>query len=225
MEISRITAQDATGTSSETYPGATTSGNLLIAVVSDTDGVTDTIAITGFTTAISTGTSSNQISILYKIANGTESVITPTAGVGTFLTGIYEYTGNTATPFDKSASNATNLTTSLSVSTGTTATTTNANEVAIGAVYWETGVQTFSSATNSFNIVSSIGTHLFVVDSILSSKATYQTTITVTGTSDIYSAVIATFMAPVEPSFVKIPANINGGAKIRPHAFSPGLAR
>lgn len=201
MAISRLVGQTATNTAAAasvaaTYPGATTANNLLIAVVYANDSA-GTPAITGWTSVINPATSGQQSALFFKIASGSESIITATdTGATDMGIAIYEYTGNaTASVLDKSASNSDGVTPALTASTGTTTTTTQADEYAIAFAYWETSSQTFASATNSFSSLSSVGNHLIIVDRTLVATGTFTTSITVTGTNDTWSAGIATFKA------------------------------
>lgn len=230
MAIARISAQDASATGTNgavaTYPTTATNNNLLVAIgVSDTGA--GTMAIAGFTQVLNNFTSGNQISIFYKVSAGTETTITMTDDGGSTVNAlaIFEYSGLSTTPLDKFASAGDNITSTLSVASGTTATTTNSDELLIAAAFWENALQTFSSATNSFTNILNVGSRLFVVERIVASTGAYSTTITVTGTAGSALGAIATFAAPAVPKYRQIVTNINGGAKLRPAIFVPGLAR
>jgi hypothetical protein len=113
MAISRISSQDASGTStttsvSATYPGATTSGNLLIAVVAGALGQTYTtngITISGWTQIDSCyiltvfGSKDGEGVIFGKIADGTETTITAHSTASEIAMGIFitEYSGASLT--------------------------------------------------------------------------------------------------------------------------------
>lgn len=99
MAISRLTGQDNKGASTTasvavSYPGATTSGNLLIATAYNNNSSTPAISgWTGTTTGINSNTA--HMGVFYKIADGTETSITATATSATIMRlHLYEYTGN-----------------------------------------------------------------------------------------------------------------------------------
>lgn len=104
MAIARLTGQDAlgavaSGTSvTANYPGATTSGNLLIATLW---GGGNGGSVSGFTgTTVGLNSSTATIGLFYKIADGTETTITgTTASSGIGKLHIYEYSG-AANPVD-----------------------------------------------------------------------------------------------------------------------------
>lgn len=223
MAISRLTGQDATGTGSgsatATYANNATPGNLLIAVVGDDAGA-GIPALTGFTVAVNPGISGTQITIFYKVANGSEKIITCSyASAGALSLSIFEYTG-TARSFalDKTGSATSGVGTGLTATGGTTATTTEANELLIAAANWDTAnVEVFASATNSFNQRLSTSP-MMVVDRIVAATGAYVTDITITGTAAGWTSAIATFKAQSFSFYQNKP-------NLRPHPFSPGLAR
>lgn len=205
MAISRLPGQDATGTSSTTsvtatYPGATTANNLLIAVCGDNDGNTGTQTLAGWTEAISFQQSSGtDCHIFFKIAAGSETSVTVSnANAASMRLAIYEYTGNvTASTLDKTAGSGSNLG-ATTCPTGTTATTTVADELCIvGALVG--GVAASSpSWNNSFNARDTVASgliNLFTADRIVSATGAYTTTVTYTGASSGATGVIATFKA------------------------------
>lgn len=228
MAISRLSGQDATGsgttTASATYASTATAGNLLIAVIGIDNG-SPISTITGFTKARENVVASQQAAIFYKVSDGTETVISTSGDPGdTVDIAIYEYTGINRALVDVTATGGDGITAVLSVTSGTTARPAVDNEVAIACGYWQTVTQTFASATNGFSLRSSVGSHLFTVDKINTVRPGIgiDTTITVTGTSSGALGVIVYFMAT---TYHPILVNINGGSRIRPAAFSPGLAR
>lgn len=154
MAISRLAGQTATGTGTSgtgtaTYPGATTAGDLLIAVLASSNSP----ALSGG------GTWTNLISrtfqgstytggIWYKLATGSETTVTATSTQYINLT-ILEYTGN-ANPIVTDGTAAANS----SGSTTTTATTpnittTNANDLVFLAATMNSGATAFSWATST----------------------------------------------------------------------------
>jgi hypothetical protein len=98
MAISRLSGQDAvanaaTSTVTATYPGATSAGDLLIAVATNNN---NTNVLTGWTTLV-TGTTDTIVrnTIFYKLATGSETTVTVTASGATIMAlDIFEYTGN-----------------------------------------------------------------------------------------------------------------------------------
>lgn len=210
MAISRIASQDATGTGTSgaitvTYPGSTTSGNLLVAIVGDTDGNFNRTNVTSnsgtnlwFNTALGNQSSTNELGIWVRISDGTETAIVgncPPGIAGNMA--IYEYTGITSTGVgiaDQNAAGGSSGTNSSS--TGTTPTTLFSNELLIAAGF-STGVAvTFSSWSNGFNLRNSVSQttlDLFTADQIVSAKAAYTSTLTVSANSTFISACISTF--------------------------------
>lgn len=204
MAITRIPSQDATGTSSATtsvsatYAVTPTLNNLLIAVVGDSDGLNNATAIAGWTlfNNISLGTNSD-LSIFYKISTGAESttVTATTTGGTTACMAIYEYSGlQTSSVADRTAS-GTNFS-SATVSTGTTAATTVADELLMVAGCINGAGVTFSSWSNSFNLRNSLNSgtiFLFTGDRIVAATSAYTSTLTVGGSPTNMTGMIDTF--------------------------------
>src|SRR3982751_1054812 len=100
MAISRITSQDAKGAStttsvSATYPGATTSNNLLIASIYSNGGTGTFTGRSGWTQRSQQVAGGIFINIYDKIADGTETTVTANDTAGSLMKiHIYEYTGN-----------------------------------------------------------------------------------------------------------------------------------
>lgn len=125
MVFLRLSGQDANGNNSvtngqttKTYPGGTTAGNLLIAAYQSGAASATAASLTGWTQVgganVPLNNASATLACFYKIADGTESVIT-IAQAGASTTGqmhIYEYSG-TANP---AVAEANNSSTSISVS-------------------------------------------------------------------------------------------------------------
>lgn len=130
--ISRIVTQTAHGigasaTVGVTYPGATTAGDLLIAVVS---GAASTNAISGWTLLLNKAPNGDQ-SLFYKLATGSETTITATCGSGAIALSIFEYKGNAnpiATDGTAVISSGASITTTLSTSA---ITTTSSNDLVL----------------------------------------------------------------------------------------------
>lgn len=199
----RVSAHDATGSgagsATATYPGAPTAGNLLVAVVGDDSG-SGIPALTGFSTAFNSATSGSQATIFYKIAAGTEGVITCNyASAGNLSMSIFEYSGISSSPLDQATGTGNGVAGSLTATGATTGTTSTVSELVIAAGFFDTtNPETFASATNSFNQRLSTSP-LMVVDKIVSAIGTYTTNITVTGTSATWTSAIATFKSGANP--------------------------
>lgn len=205
MAIARITAQDATasGTSplSATYPSTPTQGNLLIAIVGDSDGLNNATALSGWTQVVPIGnaSSASEVNIFFKIAGASEPTsVSPTFGASITATiAIYEYSGPASSSvLDKSTSAGG---AGSPQSTGTTAATTVASDLVIVAGFSSGNTPTFTSWTNSVTLRNSviIGTFgLFTGDKIVSATGTYESTLTLGGSVAFISTIIATFKSP-----------------------------
>jgi hypothetical protein len=193
-----------TTSASATFDATPVAGDLLVAIV----GVSTTSTIntpSGWSAAINeSGTSCTQPceAIFYKIAGSSESgTVTVTVGDTNSVLGlqIYEYDGiDTASPLDKTASaNGT----STSVSTGTTATTAQANEILVAGMVIRVATS-YSGWTNSFSeqfdfqyeVGQTYVRSYAGADRHVTSTGTYSTTATV-GTSGAWRGQIATFKA------------------------------
>lgn len=206
MAISRLAGQDATGTTvsgssvSATYASTPTAGNTLIAVVGDSDGAGQATAISGWTAVTPRGAASgsNEVTIFFKAATGSESktVTATTSAAITSNIAIYEYNGLAlSSVLDKSTAGGG---IGSPQSTGTTATTTVANELIIVAGFTTGAVATFTSWSNGFalrNAVSNTTFDLFTGDQIVSAKSAYSSSLAVSGGISFMSTVIATFKA------------------------------
>ncbi len=201
MAISRLTGQDATGTSSTTSVNATyastpTSGNLLIAVVGDNGANAGTTTITGWTRAITVASStSNEGSIFYKVSNGAESttVTANNSDAGNMEIAIYEYTGFTSPVLDKTSVGSGSGTT---CGVGTTATTTDPNELLIVGAVGAGGAVTSPSWSNSYslrNSVTNVTRETITGDQIVAATSAYTSTVTWTGAVSTAAGIQATF--------------------------------
>lgn len=187
-----------------TLTATSTAGNLLVTAVA-VDKYTSSITVpTGFTLIhdkipASNGSISN--SFAYKISDGTEKTITwtyATARVASAWVG--EYSGLASSGvLDVSAENSSVEASVTSLSTGTTATTTQDNELAIAILAADsgTGVSGTRSWTNGFSEIayvtqSSGSPGLSIASKTLTTTGTQETTFSA-GTGDQYSAAIVTF--------------------------------
>lgn len=225
VNITRIASQDASasGTTSvtATYPLVPTKGNLLIAEVtqSDTSGTSSNgLTQSGWTSAISNATADatgTTMNILYKIAGANEGQLaTATSSLGVISVFIYEYTGWSGTPTLDRTVSAENHTGVTSLASGSTATTTSADELVVVGISLNPAV-TSPSFSNSFN-TRGTGTQSFVGDKIVNVTGAQSSTASWT-TSARAAICIASFKS-VGPSFRLRPS-------IKPHQFSPGNAR
>jgi hypothetical protein len=207
------TAYLASGVSA-TYNATPVAGNLLVAIVGASGSSTIKLP-SGWSSAINqSGASCTQPcqAILYKIAGSSESR-TVTVTLGDFLSvvglQIYEYSGiDTASPLDKTASaNGT----STSVSTGTTATTAQANELLVAGMVIRAQTS-YGGWTNSFNEeadfqyrVGSAYVRTYAgANRIATAIGTYSTTATTT-VSAAWRGQIATFRAAPIPTNTPTP--------------------
>lgn len=205
MAIARITGQDATNsaaasTVTATYPGATTKGNLLVACVGDNSGGNgDTVSgwiSFGFDLAVGGNTGG---SIFYRVATGTETTVTANntgSGASVMEIAIYEYNGFNGVPtLDTATVNGVSLG-SATAPTGTTAITSDPNELAIViGVYL--GTLTFVSWSNSFNLRNTVATgttqKISTGDLVLTAMGPQSSIITISGATAAIGAGIATF--------------------------------
>ena len=210
--ISRIVAQDATGTGTTsvtaTYLSTPTVNDLLIAVLYSSDGGTGgppTTVPSGWLSVFTTGRSSGDGYIYYKIAGASEPTAVTFADTGSsnMQLGVYEYTGNATTGvLDKNATNST--ISSLTCPSGTTTATAQGDELAVVMAQWNVS-QSAPSWSNSFSNIASIASNLFVGQKILTVTGTQTSTLTVTGTSAGCVSGIATFKAaPIGPAILTI---------------------
>lgn len=218
MAIFRITTQDATGTgttsATATYAATPRKGNLLIAVVRDDFGSFTLPA--GWIQAVSSG-AARVGAVYYKIAGASEpTVITLSdASASTSAIAIYEYTGfsGVAQPDKTATASGTGTTTNP---TGTTATTAAANELLI-AYTTLAGTNTATVAA-SFTLRNSITGLLAVADQIVAATSTYSASFTTGAVLSVSDGLgIVTFLGDTRFTIR------NRG--LRPHPFSPGLAR
>ncbi len=200
MAISRLTGQDAKNISTTTsvvgtYPGATTSGNLLIASVM-ANVTKANVDISGWTATEGDLSSTAQtVGVYWKIADGSETTVTATGTAATVMKiHIYEYTGNAASPFDQSNTATSNVTSVTSLLSGSI-TTTQADELIFIATA-TAGNATSHSYDSSFNLrqTDAANIRLFDADRIVASTATYSSTASWT-TSVRAASVIASFKA------------------------------
>lgn len=224
MAISRITAQDASGTgttsATATYAAIPTNRNLLIAVVGSNDGVNPSATIPGWT-FVNSGSVGTAIdcSIFYKIATASElTVVTATQSTASIIDiAIYEYTGIYTTTKDRVSSSSS---TGLAVSTGTTLVTRISNDLIIAGVMWPSVAQTLTSWSASFTPRLSVGTHLFTADLVATVTNAYASTCTVTGTSAAAVGVIVAFanngaLSNNNYQFVRVGDGMSVSEKIR----------
>ena len=186
---------------SATFDTAPTQDNLLVAVLS-TRAASATNP-SGWSTAIDVvnGVNNDLLRIAYKVAGASESsTVTFTLGAADqSALGIFEVSGNaTSSPLDLTASTGrqNNVT---SISSGTTATTTQADEILFVGYYMRETI-TSPSLDNSFTLVhheaTSGGQDITVVDGhrIVSATGAYESTASWT-TSRVAMGAIATFKA------------------------------
>lgn len=180
---------------------APTAGNTLIAAC-NSDATIATPA--GFSLAVS-AVSGQGLYIFYRVVQaGDSATVTFTPSVSDAVAGgVLEYSGLTATPLDKTASNTTNSS-ATSIATGTTATTAQADELLIVVVgphagnnhpwvlsSWTAGYTSQIEEPEGLNGASSAACH--IGDRIVSATGTYAATGTWSPASSDAGAAIATF--------------------------------
>lgn len=193
------------GTLTVTYGSAPTSGNLLVMGLYIQTGGGDPAPVAPSGWTLATSINSNTVSwtyLYYKKNCGTATAYTWT-GTGVSGSDIVaaEYSGASTTgPLDKTA---TNSGFSTSPDSGTTATTTVANEVWVAILMNEAGVA-FTSPTNSFTneVSDSAFGGLALFDKIVSSTGTADVGATISGNRN-WAGVMATFSVPVVTTFTR----------------------
>lgn len=185
-----------------TYSPAATAGNLLLMAVNSASFLTGTPS--GWTQAAAIDDFC-ALYLFYKIAAGGETTVGATlaasdrAGIA-----IMEYSGNTATPLDKTATNKPGGAPST-IASGTTAATTQADELAVacfGSIRVTHPTNTFTTYTNSYAEIAEIAATggdadaLAVATKALSATGTQTSTATLGGGAENHPiGLIATFKA------------------------------
>lgn len=202
MAIARVQGPRAGSTAGTpavaTYLSTPTSGNLLIAVIRGSTAASNA-SISGWTKAVNVLYSgAGEVVLFYKVAGAGESTSVSVAWTSSTQTdiSIEEWGGFTGTPtLDKTASTATTGGAVASRSSGTTATTTDANELCIAA--WAMGASVTAASqsyTNSFVEESDIfaSHYAFYASRVVTSTGTFESTEAWT-TSRVCGGIIATF--------------------------------
>lgn len=205
MAISRDTSQDCSSTSDSattrtaTYPVTATAGKLLVAVCCLGATVAQTTIPAGWTSLVAINHNSLTFSLhlVYKVSDGTETGATfsHSASASAIRIGAYQYSGvATSSPADKSASNDDGGSGQTSLATGTTATTTQADELIFTVVGWSGGVTSpsWASATTVATVSSNTFQGLMTGQRIVAATGTYSDTASWT-TSRFCDALIGTF--------------------------------
>lgn len=209
MAISRLSAQDAQGNgtaqnASATYPGATTSNNLLIAAVcaQDATGGATTITAGGSWTKVGDQTFAGQVrvSLFYKLSIGNETTITAhNSNASSIALDIFEYTGN-ANPIQTdgtlSGNNSSGSVSSLSTNS---IATTNTSDLVFTIAAFSGTVGTSPSWNNATVIGSNLagaGRALFCGENIISSaQSNYSDVAHIASAVAFWSTFIAAFQA------------------------------
>jgi len=197
MAIALVQSQRAQANASSvgaTYPGATTSGNLLVAI-GYTNGAVGTLNVSGWTAHKTnySGTA-NSIGIFYKIANGTETTITLN-GNSICRLHIAEFSG-LANPVETDGSNSNAVNTVQSINTNDI-TTTNADDLIVVCAGTSTGASGTRSWNNSFSVLLDDATSPRLLSGyrIVSSTGTYNSTGTLHTSNTNCGALIIAFKA------------------------------
>lgn len=195
MAIVRVQSKSGSAVASSavvTFDSTPGSANLMVATVYSNVSDETEIVITGWTKAVSETSQGLTVKILYKVVSGDAAAITCSTTTGTTVhLHIFEYSGTaTSSIVDKTATGNSGASSVTSLSTGTTATTTVANQVLVGSAL-TADPTTDNSWTNSFTNVERT-TRLMTADRIVAALAAYETTVTWT-TSAVASAALAGF--------------------------------
>ena len=196
---------------------AATAGNLLVAFAGNRGTPFATWATpAGWSVAIASfansgTTASPELAVFYKVAAGGEtSVVLSDAsfGTGNMIGLVDEWSGLTSTPLDATATTDSGASLSVSASSGTTGTTAQADELALG-VYCPRSVQSSASFTNSFvqdGFVTASTNATFPVSLITASKTLVAAaTVESTCTWDVSArniAAMVTFKATTAPALL-----------------------
>jgi len=180
------------------FPNTPTEGNLMIALCRGTQVATNA-SIPGWTQATSTESNDPDVEFIvlfYKVAGAGESkTVTLTWTSSTVVNMIIEeWTGLSATPLDQIANVNAIATEAASRSSGTTPTTTVADELCIAGFAMNNSVSA-QSWSNSFTEEYDYN-YLFLGSRIVSSTGTYETTLSWT-TNRECGGLIATFKGAV----------------------------
>ncbi len=186
-----LPTNSASTTATLTFDATATSGNMLVtAIAIDKDGGTPTITSGWSTPVVIKASTSSTLAYSYKVSAGTETSVVWTFTSHTNASWFGEYSGISGTAPDKTASANSGASAVTSQVSGTTATTTQADALALGLFSADTGtnVETGRSLSNSFAEAlfsnTSSSPSLLVSDKILTSTGTISTTFSNTDTGD-----------------------------------------
>jgi hypothetical protein len=229
---STTNSSNATVSIATTYAKPINPGNLLICIV--TCDATVNMSSAGWTLAAS-GIASGATYLWYKLALPGESssvTVAPTGSAPTSV-GILEFESDTGwfnPQLDQKASNTT-AGSATTLATGTTPATTSPNEFSIAVlgphgwtvvgtpptgISWTNSFTNILTTPNTSSASAGINVMNFIATSTLTSKGTKTTTATWTNASTASQAVIATFFIGFADK---------KKSTLRPHIFSPGIAR
>lgn len=185
-----------------TFGATPKAGNLLVAAVT-ASVATGSISITGWSSgnSIAVGVAGGLV-IFYKVAGAAESTtVTANGTLAVFMDiHIFEYAGiDNASPIDKTATTADGGSGVTSRASGTTATTSQANELLFVAVGMDAANGNNASWSNSFNAEITT-THLITSDLSVSATGTYSSTGTWTNSARAAGAII-TFLGETGDSY------------------------
>lgn len=196
VQIKTYAASAAALTHTITLDAAPSSGNLLtLCVVGDA-----TISQPGGWSTANSAVADTGTYIFYRVSDGTETSVQFTLSSSTTAVGVYsEYSGTDPTPFDKTASTASN--TGSTISTGTTPTTTVADELLLAVVGISTVNSTVSASSWNNSFTEDYDAHATggnavggaFASRIVSATGAYTTTATLSASATNASAIIATF--------------------------------
>lgn len=207
--ITRLVAQNATATgtttATATYASTPTQNDLLLANVFSNSGAGTIVAPSGWIQAADNAGTAGDNYLYYKIAAASEPTgitFSDSSATGIQLA-IYEYTGNAVTNVLDQVAFSGFGANGLVANTGTTAATTQANELVFASARWAQ-IQSSPVWSNGFTGVTSLAGNLFTGEKFITAIGTQNTTVTVTGTTGGYLAFIATFKAIPPPPHAKV---------------------
>ena len=210
MAIVRVSAHDGTGSTSATFGGTPTLGNLLLAVV---QSAFTTPTLTGWT-SIKTNSSigPGTITLFAKTSAGTEGTVTPSSASAVC---VCEYSG-AANPYVTDGTANTSTGSGTSLATGTISTT-NANDLIFVVAFAENGSATSPSWTTSVEILTNKANGLlFSGQNIVTSTQTNFSDTAQWTTAASASTIIAAFQAPAAaPSYVPPTVHTSAFASIQ----------
>lgn len=214
-QIQSASKKSVTDTVSATLTSTPEQGDLLVAAVYSSEGKA-TVAMSGWTLAANQDDDIlHSLSIFYKIAGAGESttVTATSTGAGSMHIAVSEFYKCAASDIlDKTAAATSGAATVIVQSTGTTPTTSDANEVLVCAA-GIAGTAASPSYTNEFvNIANT--TKVQMGWKKVTATGAYETTIGYTGTAALMNSILVTFRIETPAGGTTTQTTIDGKARI-----------